>query len=164
MNKKGESEVGFGMLIVVFMAIIVGVVFFQVIAQEVGRSTNTIALENQSLVIAAVNDTPYVITNCRAISGAVFFNETGDVPIAGTATIVNNVVTNGALTVTVTPDVAPAEQNIWTVDATCQPLTYIAESGGRAVAGLIVIFFALAVAVVSLTPTLRSRVLESFGR
>ncbi len=161
MNKKGQ--IGIGTIILAFTIIIVGVALFVVVAQQTGEITSTIELENQSLVTVAVNDTPYVITNCRVISGAVFFNETGDVAITGTATIANNVVTNGALTVTVTPDVAEDEQNIWTVDATCQPLDYISDAGSRGITKLIVIFFALAIAVAALYPVVKDSLLEAFG-
>ncbi len=168
MNKKGESDIGFGALIVVFMAIIVGVVFFQVIAQEVGRSTNTVTLENVSLGSAAVDDTAQYL-NYRALSGVVIFNATGDVPVpTSNYTVTNNVInpTTGALSVSITPNTPSAgyELGVWTVDATAQPTTYVAESGGRAVVGLITIFFALAIAIVAIEPTLRSRILESMGR
>lgn len=169
MNKKGQMNLG-GMIIVVAITLIVGMILFQAIAQQVGSSTNTVALANQSLTGAAVNDTAQYITNCRALSDVKVFNATGDVEVgSGNYTITNNVIYNGALAVQIVPGVSatPAlgyKVGVWTIDGTCQPLDYIADSGGRAMANLIVIMFALAVLVVALTPTLRSGIMEAFGK
>ena len=168
MNKKGEVNF-FGIILVSFMAIIVGVVLFQVIAQEVGSATNTVAVVNESLGAAVVNDTTQYLTSWRAISSVVIYNETNEV-IIGDAnyTITNNVIhpTSGALSISITPDVDGGDtyKSIWQVSGTAQPLTYIPDSGGRAMASLIVVFFALAIAVIALEPTLRSGVIDLVGR
>ena len=167
MNKKGQMD-GLGMIIIVAVTLIVGVVFFQVIAQEIGSSTNTVEVVNQSLTAAAVNDTLQYVTNCRALSGVIIFNATGDVEVAsGNYTVTNNVVhpTTGALSVSVNPTISATPDlgygvGIWKISGTCQPLTYIADSGGRAIANIIIIFFALAIVVVAISPTLRSGVLD----
>ena len=171
MNKKGQFSAELGLIIIVAITLVVGVVLFQVIAQEVGKSTNTVALENQSLGVL-VNGTDTYVTNCRAISGVQIWNATNDVEIpADNFTIVNNQIhpTTGSLTVVIEPNVTPLpphhfNEGAATIDATCQPLTYIADTGGRAMANIIVIFFALAVAVVALTPSLRSGVLNALDK
>lgn len=168
MNKKGQVMNGLGMIIIVAVTLIVGVVFFQVIAQEVGSSTNTVAVANQSLTGAAVNDTLQYITYCRALSSVVMWNATGDVEVAsGNYTVTNNVIhpTTGALCVSINPTISATpdlgyDLGVWDIDGTCQPLTYIADSGGRAVASIIVIFFALAIAIVAISPTLRSEIFK----
>ena len=169
MNNKGEMNM-VGYMIVIAVTLVVGLVLFQVIAQEVGESTSTVTLANQSLTGAAVNDTAQYITNCRALSDVKVFNATGDVEVgSGNYTITNNVVYNGALAVQIVPGVSATPElgykvGVWTIDGTCQPLDYIADSGGRAMASLIVIMFALAVLVVALTPTLRSGVVDMVTR
>ncbi len=171
MNKKGQMSNELGILLIVAITLIVGIVLFQVIAQEVGKSTNTVALANQSLG-TMTNGTTLYVTDCRALSGVEIFNATNDVEIDSTNyTTADNQIhpTTGALTVTVTPAVtitAPYAYDVGTatIDGTCQPLTYIPDSGGRAMANLIVIFFALAVAVVALVPSLRSEVLTLMKR
>jgi len=169
MNKKGQVSQGLGMIIVVAVAIIVGVVLFQVIAQEVGSSTNTVAVVNASLGDAS-NSTTVYLTDYRAISDVVIYNESGDAIVpASNYTVTNNVIdpTTGGLAVSVLPTSAAAAGFTgftWTISGTAQPVTYIAESGGRAMAALIVIFFALAVAVIALEPTLRSGVLGALGK
>lgn len=167
MNKKGQ--VGFGLIMVSFIAIIVGVILFQTIAQQVGETTNTIDIVNESLGVAAATDTAQYLTNYRALSDVVIFNATEDAIVpAGNYTVANNVVYNGALTVSITPsddlEVMGYDSGIWTVSGTAQPLTYIPDSGARVMASLIVIFFALLVAVVALEPTLRSGALDLIGK
>jgi len=165
MNRKGEVKVG--MIIIVAITLIVGIIFFRVIAQQVGETTNTWAIENQSLGAVTnitVGGTPLYMTNCRAMSGVIVFNATENVAVPSTNySVANNVVYNGALAVAVSPEAdfdLGYNTGIWTIDGTCQPTTYIADSGGRAIAKLIAIFFALAVLVVALVPTLRNEFME----
>ena len=170
MNKKGEavsSQVG--MVIIIAVTLIVGVVLFQVIAQEVGDSTSTTAIENVSLTAAAVDGTAQYLTGLRSIADVNIFNATNDIEVPDdNYTVANNVIhpTTGDLTVSVTPAASGDgfDVGVWTIDGTAQPVTYIADSGGRAMAGLITIFFALAIAVVALTPTLRSNLLSAMGK
>jgi len=161
------------MIITVFIVILVGVIFVEVIAQEVGTATETRTILNTSLD-TVVNGTAQYFTGYRALSDISVFNETnvtGEAtnltPInSGNYTITNNIVhpTTGALTSSITPDASDHVLSAWVYTATGQPTTYIAESGARAIAGLIVLMFALAVAIIALTPTLQSKLLESFGR
>lgn len=164
-SKKGEMN-AVGLTIVVAITLIVGLIFFQAIAQEVGKSTNTVALANQSLGVMT-NGTVLYLTDCRALNGNTkIWNATGDVEIPSTNyTVTNNVIYNGALATSVTPaTVASAgfayNKGTAKIDGTCQPLNYIADSGGRAMANLIVVMFALTVLVVAITPTLRNGVID----
>jgi predicted Kef-type K+ transport protein len=165
MNSRGQMTVG--MIIVLAVTLIVGLVLFQVIAQNVGETTNTVALENQTLA-DLTNGTLVYVTNCRALSDVAIFNATGDVEIPSDEyTVTNNVVYNGALAVSILPDVDITkgyDVGVTTIDATCQPLTYAAESGSRAMLNLIVIFFALAIAAVALYPVYGSKLMEMFGK
>ena len=156
-NKKGEMS-GLGLVIIVAVTLIVGLVLFQVIAQEVGDSTNTVTLANQSLTSTVVNGTPQYITNCRALASVVVFNETNNVELgSGNYTFTDNSLdSTGSLSVKVDPTATAGFKSKWKVSGTCQPTTYIAEAGSRSVAGLIVVMFALAVLVVALSPTLRN--------
>ena len=167
-NKKGQMELG--PIIAVFMAIIVGVSLFLVIAQEVGDSTSTVPLVNESLSAdAAASTTQYLAY--RSISSVVIYNETsegiGVIPAAN-YTVTTNVInpTNGELSIGITPsaDITEAIGSLWQVSGTVQPQDYIGDSGARAMASIIVIFFALAIGVVALTPTLQSKLLDAIGK
>jgi len=78
-------------------------------------------------------------------------------------TVENNVIYNGALSVNVTVDDAEFEGLGWKISGTAQPLTYIANSGGRSLVGIITIFFALAIVVAAMYPVISSKLIESFG-
>ena len=150
MNRKGQMS-GVGMLIAVAITVIVGAILLQATAQSAGDVTNTIAITNESF--AAANNTLYTF-NYKALTGVVIYNNTADVVIgAGNYTVTNNVVTNGALTSTVAVNFSSAVYagDGWNISATAQSTTY-GDGAGRAVTGLIIVFFALAVAAVALYP------------
>lgn len=166
MNNKGE--VGMGTILIVAVALIVGAVLFQVIAQTVGSSTNTVAVANESLGDAS-NDTAVYLISYRAISDVEIYNESGDPVPSTNYTVTNNVIdqTTGGLSVLVQPTSAAGAGFTgyeWTISGTAQPTTYIAESGGRAVANLILIFFALMLVAAALYPVYESKLMEMFGK
>ena len=154
-DKKGQI-VGVGVLIVVALTIIVGVILMQASAQSVGDVTNTMTITNQSF--AAANNTLYTFSY-KALTGVVIYNNTADVVIGvGNYTVTNNVITDGALTTTVAVNFSSAVYagDGWNISATAQPTTY-GDGASRAIAGLIIIFFALAIAVIALTPVLKNK-------
>ena len=164
MNNKGQ--IGVGTLLIVFISVIVGVILFTVIAQQIGTTTNTATVSNLS-VGTVTNGTTQYLTSYRALSDVVIYNETaGEEILSGNYTITNNVIdpTTGGLSVSILPDTTAEYKSAWWVTGTAQRTDYIADSAGRAIAGIIVIFFALAVAVVALTPALQSKFLEAIGR
>ena len=160
-GKKGEME-ELGMIILVAITLIVGVIFFQAISQEVGKTTTISGLTNSTQTLAAADASIY-LTDYRALSDVVITNATGAYQLINSAnyTVTNNVVYNGNLAVQIetTTDSEYGEVSV-NISAVAQKVTYIPNSGARAVAGLIGIFFALAVLVVALSPTLRSGVLD----
>jgi len=162
MNKKGQ--IGVGVIMVSFIVILLGIIFTQSIAQSVGESINTIAIANQSETLAA-NGADIYIEEYRALSDVVILNSTNSLITAGNYTVTNNAIdpTTGDLSVKITTDDAAFASEVVKVSGTAQPLTYIADGGSRAMASLIVIMFALAVAVIALGPTIQSKMLEGLG-
>jgi heme/copper-type cytochrome/quinol oxidase subunit 2 len=167
-NKRGEMNL-IGMFIIVAVTLIVGLVCFQVIAQQVGDSTSTKAYGNTSLAVV-VNGTPQYITTCKALSDVIVYNATdaagfaanGSAIESGNYTFTDNVIYNGALSVKVDPTAsnAPFVKTAWKVQGTCQEPDYISDAGGRAMASLIIVMFALAILVVALSPTLRGDLMD----
>lgn len=169
MNKKGQGSYGeIGIIIATFIAIMVGVILFQAIAQEASYGLNTVTLANLSLG-AATNLTPIYI-DYRSVSSVVIINgTTGIVVAADNYTVTNNFIdpSDGTLSVRIVPSAGVGYNgagSAWYISGTAQPTTYIADAGGRAITGLIAVFFALAVAIVALVPTLRSNILGVLGR
>ena len=161
--KDKKAQMSIGIIMYVFIAVIVGLIVFQVIAQQVGSTTNTIALVNDSNA-AGVDGSGFYITDYRAISSVVIWNSTTQLIPSSNYTVTNNVVYNGALAINISIDDALYESETWMVSGTAQPLTYIANGGARSLVGIITIFFALAIATVALYPVYGSKLLESFGR
>ncbi len=174
MNKKGQTQEQLGLILLAFVTIIVGVVLFQVAAQQVGEVTNTVQVVNESLGDVTNGTAIYVITY-RGINDVVILNETDASGVftdnatvigSGNYTITNSVVdpTTGGLAVRIDPTATVGWKTGWQISGTSQPLTYVPDSGSRAVTNLIVIFFALAVMVAALEPSIRMRILEMFDR
>ena len=166
MNKKAETFSVGGVIIIAIVAI-VGLILLVVVAQNVGDVTNTVDVVNES--VASANGTTLALIaqlQGKRISSLVVYNGSDDVIIEATNyTIYQNQVIDGTETAGLNVTSGPLYQaQAWNASYTYQPTTYDTSSGGRAVAGLIVIFFAIGIAVVMLIPTLRSKILESMGR
>jgi len=163
MDKKGQGAVqGLGMFLMVFIAVVVGLILFQVIAQQVG-SSSTQVLINSTLTIT--NDTISVgYIDYRAISDVIIVNNSDNALIdTANYTVTNNVInpTNQQLatSIVINPDYLHTLRE-WRISGTAQPTTYIADSGARSIAGIIAIMFALAIVVVALVPSLRSEIMN----
>lgn len=167
MNNKGQ---GFQILLYVFIAVIVGVVLFTTVSQLVGDVTNTIDVANDSINSSDGN----VTLNGKAIVSGTFvaYNSTDDVIIdSGNYTLWSNQISNGALVSIIEIDTADlwtcdggAAACNWNVSYTYEPTTYDSSSGGRATALLIGIFFALAIAMIALSPVLNDKVMSMMNR
>jgi len=162
-SKKAQSGLGVGAIMVTFVVILVGVVLLQLIAQQSGEVTNTVTITDVSLGTMTNGTTTYI--DYRLLSDVVISNGTGgDVLTAGNYTVTNNAIdpSDGTLSVGILP-ASEYTGEVWSINATAQPQTYV---GGAAnsITGLIAIFFALAIAIVALEPTLRSGVLNMLGK
>ncbi len=160
-NKKGQLEMG--SIIMVAITLIVGVILLAASAQNLHPTLNTIDINNESFTgtlnerVAisgqAVTDTMIVIL----VNDSVFIT-------TGNYTVESNQILNGALTATInvtTSYIDGAELNI---SYTMQPDGYSTSGGARSVAGIIIILFAVSIAVVALMPTVGSKIIESMGR
>jgi hypothetical protein len=169
MNKKAQINM-LGILLITFITVLVGLVLFTTVSQTVGQST-TLGNQNTSAGSdALVIGTPGVEQNLagKFVDTATFLaiNQTTGATIgAANYSIRNNVLVNGELTAVINASgTAAVESPNWNVSYTFQPVGFISDPGSRAVTSLIAIFMALAIMVVALVPTLRSGLMEMFGR
>jgi hypothetical protein len=157
MEKKGQ--IGIGSVILVFVAVIVAISLFLIVAQQIGTSTSTVAVANISLGNVS-NSTYAYLTDYRSITNVVVYNATTQVVDSANYTVTNNVVNNGAEAVRfIAINTTGYTGNPWYISGTAEPLGYVGGAG-RSVALLIPILFALAIAVIALEPTIRSRIIE----
>jgi len=161
MKEKAQMN-GMGMIVITAITLLVGVILFQVIAQQVGSSTTQVLI-NSTLTIT--NDTISVgYIDYRAISDVIIVNNSDNALIdTANYTVTNNVInpTNQQLatSIVINPDYLHTLRE-WRISGTAQPTTYIADSGARSIAGIIAIMFALAIVVVALVPSLRSEIMN----
>jgi len=161
MKNKAQMN-GMGMIVITAITLLVGVILFQVIAQQVGSSTTQVLI-NSTLTIT--NDTISVgYIDYRAISDVIIVNNSDNALIdTANYTVTNNVInpTNQQLatSIVINPDYLHTLRE-WRISGTAQPTTYIADSGARSIAGIIAIMFALAIVVVALVPSLRSEIMN----
>jgi len=168
MNTKGQG-VTIGLLIITAVTIIVGLVLLTGTSPFIGTATTTGTANyqvtpNPSTSIDLLGQELITLTSVINGSGAAvdcsanFTIAEGVSPRTGTKRILLTNTTgtkwcgNGATTALVN------------VTYTYGPEGYIDDAAGRAVAPLILIFFALAIAVVALIPSLRSGIAEFMSR
>lgn len=169
MNRKGATT-EMGVLIALAITLIVGVILFTASAQQVGDAVNTFPIVNQS-IDTVVNGTAQFLTTIRALGSVVIFNETNGTTgftaqapeiDSGEYTIANNQIdpTAGGLAVSITPDTGATTKSAWQVSGTAQPTTYIDDAGGRAIANVIILLFAVAIAMIAIIPAARSKIAD----
>jgi len=164
MNKKAE-EIGIGVIMTVFITVLVGVVLFQAVAQEAGKGSQTVDYDTNTgsaTVVVPADGVTIDLPGQELLNTPVVTNNTDGTTIAaGNYTIDEGVsTTTGVKTIRYTA--VGSEFDGLNMNLTYQYGAdgYIDSSGGRAIAGLIAIFFALAIGVIALSPTLRSNVLN----
>lgn len=175
-NKK--AQVTIGVIVMTFIAVIVGLVLLtDAIADNVASVTNTRTVTNVSVAFPASGIT--LDLNGRAIEGTLIaYNATGKptsgstetnttaLIAAGNFTIENNFLgSDGVLTARLNASLnsvfSGTNTNVTYVN---QPISYIPDSGGRALANLVILFTALLIFVAGLmavSPTIRE--LSGFG-
>lgn len=162
-SKKGQMQ-GLGILLITFLTVLVGAILFLAISQQVGSSTQTGTLTNY-VISAPINGGTYNLTGYKSLTGVTVTNHTDGVAIAaGNYTVTNNALKDGNLIVQIKLNSAEFQSVEWNVTGTVQATDYIDSSAARSMALLIPIFFALAIALVALVPTLRDEVLSMMSR
>ena len=157
-NNKAQIQ-GVGMLVIAAVAVIVGLVLFQAAAQKVGDSTNTYQATNASFTMPA-NGTTADLTPCGQgnTSAVVIMNASTNVTVtAGNYTISKGIGSDGYINSRIYYNgVGNNYYGGYAVNVTCtyEPKGYINDTGGRAIAGIIILLSAIAIAVV-LLPLLR---------
>ncbi len=177
MNKKGEMGGGeVGLLILVAVAIILGASFLTPIAQYVGTATNTGQATNVSFTMPA-NGSTTDLTPCgqKNTSAVVIYNYTNDsdatLPANPAVRLTGN---NATISQAQSSTTGYLHSQVTTfgnavnyfgnakVNVTCtfEPEGYITDSGGRAIASLVIVLFALGIAVIAIVPSLRSKIMD----
>jgi hypothetical protein len=160
MKKKGQIE-NMGMLIIIFIVAIVGITFFIQIARDVGTSTSTVSVANESLGTVLNNSVIY-LTSYQSIDDVVIYNATTSVVADTEYSVENKVVYNGALAIKVTVDADDSDGetgNEWFISGTAEPQGYMSGATAQ-MALLIPLMFVLAILLVLLMPIMKDKLLN----
>jgi|TARA_Y100000310_G_scaffold159030_1_gene158446 hypothetical protein len=168
MDRKGQATLTIGIILMTFVTILVGVILFQAIAQEAGKTSATAVYNTTagSDAITAPAQGASIDLEGQELLGSVIVRNDTYIIAADNYTVTEGVSTTTGVktilfTTSATGTIAGQSLNIsypYGADG------YVTSSGARGVIGIIAIFFALAIAIVALVPTLRSGVLQGFGR
>jgi len=164
MNKQGE--VGIMAFLIVFIGIITALVLFQGLSPFLSTLRDTATASNVTYTLP--NSTTTDLTGQELLSTPTVTNSTDVMgPIsAGNYTIDEGVsATTGLKTIQFTWAAASEDAGQTPMNLTYDYGAdgYLDNSAGRSIVGLISIFAALAIAVIALSPTLRSDVIGKLG-
>jgi len=171
MQKQGQSAVGVGVFIVLFITIIVGVILLIAVAQSIGETQDTRSYNSSTVdpQYTAPADTVTIdLEGQELLSTPTVINGTaGSVQVVNTAnyTIDEGIsATTGVKTIQYTAAGSTYDGALLNISYDYGTEGYIESSSTRSIVGLITIFFALAIAIIALEPTIRSGVLNAMGK
>lgn len=155
MNNKGQMNLA--LVLSIFIGIIVGLVLLVGTYPYIGDATNSQTITNGQITTPAAAAT-IDITGQDLLSTPVVTTPAGVVISDGNYTIAEAVSeTSGVKRIQYTTIGTEYDATLVNVTYTYGPEGYIESAGGRSVAGLIAIFGALAIAILSLVPILKSK-------
>jgi hypothetical protein len=166
MNKKGEIGM-VSILLATFVAIIVGLALLQGAAVYTGLATNTRTLSyTNGLYTAPASGSCIDLRGQELLSAATVINRTDATAITSNYTIAEGVSTVDGLkrirfcTTGAYYSGGAMDGKLINVSYSYGDEGYVNDAGARSVVLMILIFGGLAIAVVALTPTLRSGVID----
>jgi len=169
MNRKGEVSIG--SILMVFVAIIVAIALLIASAQNLSvtsavRTYNTTT--GDDTVTLAANGARIDLLGQELISTPVLHNasdNSGLVINVANYTVGEHVSTStGVKSIFIQTDAAQFASTAVNITYTYGGEGFVTDGGARSVIGLIIIFAALAIAVVTLSPTLRNGIMDFVGR
>ena len=168
MDKKGQMS--FGIFISIFIGVIIGLLLLQasaVYVEQGTRSSTGVATITAKQYAAPGSGTVRVLDGQELVELTSVTNATGDDIAAANYTVAECVrPTDGlkGICYTSTGVGEPPANGAVNITYTYYPEGYIDSSGGRSIASLIIIFFALAIAAIALVPSIRSGVMDMLSR
>ena len=162
MNKKGQTEINIGGLLVAFVGIIVGLALFLAVAQTIGPVTSTTTYNSSvnGAYTSAVSGSKIDLIGQELISVTLVQNATDVLPATNYTTGEHVSTSTGVKSIYFQTDDAEIESATFNITYVYGADGYLDNSGARSIALIIPIFAALAIAVVALVPSLRSGIMD----
>lgn len=167
MDKKGEMNVATFLLL--FISVIVGIVLLIASAQNVGKTRDSATYDTgagSATVVAPADGVTIDLLGQELLSTPVVVNQTtGNTVVAASNYTIDEGVsaTTGLKSIQYTAIGSTFDGDDLNLSYTLGGDGYIDNSGARSVAGLIIIFAALAVGVITLVPSMREGVMNKIG-
>lgn len=148
-----------GLLLMVALGLIVGLVLITPTADNIAQSTQTVTFSNYTVTTGTVA-APATLTGFQEVVGTyTIVNYTNAaVPPTGNVTMSSGIVNNVKVLRLVTTNASWANTRVVINATTIYPAGYIEDAGGRAIAPLVIIFGAIALAVVALLPSIKDTI------
>ncbi len=160
MNNRGQAVATINVFLAIFIVLVLGVILFQASAQNISNVRNTQEIVNKTVTLGAsnVNST---VTGSQAFQGTItLFNDSHLFATDDFTHVNNNQIVNGALAWTIGATNATLASQDVTITFTSEPDGFSKNSGTRAIVGIILIFFALAIVVISMVPVFKQQILN----
>ena len=164
MNNKAQTSFQLGTILLMFIGALVGLILFQAVATQTGASLNT-AFSNNTTFTGPADGVTIDLVGQELLSTPVVSNDS-EIVLASTNYTIDEGVseTTGVKSIQYEAIGSHIDGVQINVTYTYGPDGYIDDSGARAVVPLILIFFALAIIIVVLEPTMRSGIVDMMGR
>lgn len=153
-----------GLIVIVGICIILGAGLIPTLGTYTGQMTNTVTLTNQTFAIGADGVT-IDLTGQSLLSTPIVLNATDNVVISsGNYTISEGVSkSTGFKTIQYTTKGSTFASRNVKISYLYGDQGYVDNAGARAIVPLIIVFFALLILVIALTPVMRNSMLEMVG-
>ena len=151
-----------GLFIMIGVVAIVGLVLLQSSAQQVGETTRTVALANGSYNIGTTVNGVTDLIGMELLSTPLVLNaSSGSVVVAaGNYTIAEGISATTGKKIIQYKKLTGDINDTVRISYTYGPDGYIEDSGAKAITAIIIVMFAVGIAVVVMVPTLRSGLID----
>lgn len=166
MDKRGEKVgLGLGTFLSLFIAVLVGLVLIPAVGVFTGQATNTNTNSNETITAPDVNVT-IDITGQSLLNTAIVFNGSSQVQLASSDfRIDEGVSTNtGLLSIQYTSLSAPFANRTVNLTYDFGADGFVDNAGARSLVGLIILFMALSIAIIALSPIMKNGLFDLVGK
>ena len=155
MNKEAQTNGFLGLMLVGFVAIVIGVALLQSAASYTSKVDDTVSYTNTTYTVPTAG-TYTDISDCQEVIGTVLIQNSSTTVTSDNVTIVERVGSDGLKSASLYNNDARWNARIVNATWTCGVDGYVEDAGSRSIISLIVIMMALAIAAIGLLIALKN--------
>lgn len=157
MNNRGQVTIG--MFLVTFISVLVGVILLTASAQQIGFTKDTITITNETITLPDLNE-KLALNGSGSVGTPVIYTNGTVLQAAGQFVYTNRDVLNSQLTFTINNTNTSIGGYAANISYEAQPDGDLNSSGADSMMTIVILLMAIGVAIVALSPTMRSKVVE----